>query len=201
MSKVLGGVAKAGAKKLGKVAVKAIPFVGLGLSLWSASERLARGEIAKAALDTTSGVVGMLPGPGTAISLAIDGGLLVDDIREEINQASAEEESPLEADALQLSDDDQESEIEDEIDEENYKASVEEESSLEAGTLKFSEDDDDFEGPEQARIKALSWPVRQLYKFLFWLEACGVGTDGEGNVKVDDADSSDKLVPLLAESI
>ena len=72
---------KLGAKAGGKAVAKKIPVVGFFMGCYFGVQRMADGEWEKGGLEILSGAASTIPGPGTAASVAIDGGLLVDDIR------------------------------------------------------------------------------------------------------------------------
>ncbi len=87
----LAKIAGAGKKVVGKGAMKImsktllagilkkIPLVGAGAGLYFAYERLMKGQTTAAVFEAMSGMASLIPGPGTAISLAIDAGLLAYD--------------------------------------------------------------------------------------------------------------------------
>jgi hypothetical protein len=67
-------------KSLAKSIVKKIPLISLIAGTGFAFDRAMKGEYGKAFLEFASGVAGVFPGIGTAGSLAIDAGLLADDL-------------------------------------------------------------------------------------------------------------------------
>ena len=71
---------KAGGKTLGKTALKAIPFVGLGLGLWDAAGRIKDGDYLGAAIAAGGAAASMFPGIGTGIALAADAANLARDV-------------------------------------------------------------------------------------------------------------------------
>ena len=73
-------VAKTAAKALGKSLIKKIPFIGLGAGLFFAAQRAMAGDYAGAALEASSGAASMIPGGGTAASVAIDAALAARDL-------------------------------------------------------------------------------------------------------------------------
>lgn len=78
-------VTKQVAKKLAvktavKVGLKKIPVVSLIAGLGFGLERLVKGDFSGAALELASGVASSFPGPGTALSTAIDAALIGKDI-------------------------------------------------------------------------------------------------------------------------
>ena len=78
------GVGKTVGKSLGKGAgksvLKKIPFVGLGLGAAFAVDRLRKGDWGGALMELGSGAASMIPGVGTAVSTAIDVGLIAKDL-------------------------------------------------------------------------------------------------------------------------
>ena len=83
----------AGAKSVGKTALKALPGVGLAMGAYGAYSRIKEGDYLGALGEAASGIAGLVPGIGTAAAVAIQGGLAYRDITkasaEQINQASA----------------------------------------------------------------------------------------------------------------
>jgi hypothetical protein len=75
-------VAKTAAKTLGKSLIKKIPFIGLGAGLFFAAQRAMAGDYAGAALEASSGAASMIPGGGTAASIAIDAALAARDLNQ-----------------------------------------------------------------------------------------------------------------------
>lgn len=103
-----GTVAKAGGKSLAKAATKTagksvgksllkkIPGVGLLAGLAFAGQKLMEGDLAGAGLEALSGAVSLIPGAGTAASLAIDAGIAARDIsrankEQELDSGAVEE--------------------------------------------------------------------------------------------------------------
>ena len=84
------GVGKTVGKSLGKGAgksvLKKIPFVGLGLGAAFAVDRLRKGDWGGALMELGSGAASMIPGVGTAVSTAIDVGLIAKDIGDAKNE-------------------------------------------------------------------------------------------------------------------
>ena len=72
--------AKATTKAVGKSVLKKIPFVGLGAGLLFAGQRALAGDWTGAGLELASGAASMVPGVGTALSVAIDAGTVARDI-------------------------------------------------------------------------------------------------------------------------
>ena len=73
-------VGKTAAKTAGKSLVKKIPGVGLLAGLYFAGEKILEGDFAGAGLEVASGAASLIPGFGTAASLAIDAGIAARDI-------------------------------------------------------------------------------------------------------------------------
>ena len=71
---------KAAGKGIGKGLLKKLPLVGLGLGAAFALERAANGDMVGALGELASGAAAMVPGWGTAASVAIDAGLIARDI-------------------------------------------------------------------------------------------------------------------------
>jgi len=69
-----GGMAAG--KALGKSALKKLPLVGVGLGAAFAYKRADGGDFVGAAMEFASGAVSLIPGIGTAASVAIDGALM-----------------------------------------------------------------------------------------------------------------------------
>ena len=74
-------VGKAGAKSL----LKKIPFVGLGLGAVFAIDRMRKGDWGGALLELGSGAASMIPGVGTAVSVAADAALIAKDVNDAKN--------------------------------------------------------------------------------------------------------------------
>lgn len=66
------GVGKGISKGLGKGVLKKIPGIGLLMSIWMATERWNRRDYTGALIELASGVASIVPGWGTAISIALD---------------------------------------------------------------------------------------------------------------------------------
>jgi hypothetical protein len=77
---VAKAAAKTGAKALGKSALKKIPGVGLIAGAAFGLERALSGDFLGGLMEVGSGLVSLVPGIGTAASLAIDAGLAAKDI-------------------------------------------------------------------------------------------------------------------------
>ena len=73
-------VGKTAAKTLGKSILKKIPGIGLLAGLYFAGEKLLEGDFAGAGLEAASGAASLIPGFGTAASIAIDAGIAARDI-------------------------------------------------------------------------------------------------------------------------
>jgi len=67
----------------GKFAVKGAPFVGVGFGIW----RLSQGDLVGAGMEVASGIAACVPLVGTAVSLAIDVGLMGKDLCEAIAES------------------------------------------------------------------------------------------------------------------
>lgn len=81
----MSGVTKLVGKKLGgagsKMALKKIPGIGTIMGLIFGIERFKKGDVIGGIGEIVSGVASMFPGPGTAISLAVDALLLLKDFK------------------------------------------------------------------------------------------------------------------------
>jgi hypothetical protein len=99
--------AETGAEKvLGKTVAKKIPLVSVAAGLGLGVDRLLRGDASGAVGEVASGVLGTIPGLGTAGSLGIDTALAARDIQRETEaQKTAEEEArkQREQEAINLS--------------------------------------------------------------------------------------------------
>jgi len=71
-----------------KSVIKKVPFIGAIAGIGFALQRLAQGDTVGAGLELTSGFASIVPGPGTAASLATDAYLLKRDIDMEKNKES-----------------------------------------------------------------------------------------------------------------
>ena len=74
-------------KGLWKSLAKKIPLLSVFAGTGFAIQRAMGGEYSKAFLEFASGVAGVFPGPGTAASIAIDAGLLADDLGISVDDA------------------------------------------------------------------------------------------------------------------
>jgi len=77
---LLAGGAKIAGKGLGKSALKKIPGIGAIAGLGFAANRLMKGDILGSIGDAASGLVSIVPGVGTALSVGIDGMLAARDM-------------------------------------------------------------------------------------------------------------------------
>ena len=68
------------AKSATKSAIKKVPVVGIIAGLVFGFQRALEGEFVKAGAEVVSGVAGTFAGPGTAAAIAIDAGMLADDL-------------------------------------------------------------------------------------------------------------------------
>jgi hypothetical protein len=78
-------VGKTGAKSVGKSLLKKIPGIGLIAGLAFAASKFAEGDFAGAGLEIASGAASLIPGVGTAASLAIDAGIMARDVNRSMN--------------------------------------------------------------------------------------------------------------------
>ena len=81
--------AKLGAKAIGKSLLKKIPGIGLLAGIGFGLQRAMKGDFAGAALELASGAVSLVPGFGTAASIAIDAGLAAKDISKAMDNGKA----------------------------------------------------------------------------------------------------------------
>ena len=88
--------AKMSGKALGKSAMKKLPFVGVAAGAAFAMDRAEHGDFIGAALEFASGAVSMIPGIGTAASVAIDAALMKRDY-DAANQGSATPSEQIQA--------------------------------------------------------------------------------------------------------
>ena len=84
------GLEKVATKGGSKLLAKKIPLVGLVLGTAFAVDRAAKGDMAGAAMEFLSGAASTVPGWGTAASVAIDAALIGKDVKEAVDDASAE---------------------------------------------------------------------------------------------------------------
>ena len=82
---------KAGAKSL----LKKIPFVGLGLGAVFAIDRMRKGDWGGALLELGSGAASMIPGVGTAVSVAADAALIAKDVNDAKNMETTPKQKKL----------------------------------------------------------------------------------------------------------
>jgi hypothetical protein len=68
-------------KKTAKILLTKIPVLGLGLGIVFASNRLAKGEYVKAAIELVAGVASTIPGFGTAVAVLCDIALMTGDFQ------------------------------------------------------------------------------------------------------------------------
>jgi len=73
---------KSAAKGVGKSILKKIPFVGLGMGIIFAADRLRKGDWGGALLEVASGAASTIPGVGTGVSLALDAALIAKDVHQ-----------------------------------------------------------------------------------------------------------------------
>ena len=74
-------IVKTGAKSVGKSLLKKIPGIGLIAGLAFAASKLADGDFVGAGLEMASGAASLIPGVGTAASIALDAGIMARDIK------------------------------------------------------------------------------------------------------------------------
>ena len=72
--------AKGAAKGLGKAALKKIPIIGALGGLAFGASRLMKGDISGALMEVASGAASIVPGIGTAASVALDAALMAKDV-------------------------------------------------------------------------------------------------------------------------
>ena len=85
-------VAKTGMKTVGKSLLKKIPGIGLIAGLAFAAEKVMKGDFAGAGLEVASGAASLIPGAGTALSVAIDAGIAARDISKATSDQKTEEQ-------------------------------------------------------------------------------------------------------------
>jgi len=88
------GLAKVGAKGLGKAVAKKIPGLSIIAGIGFGIERALKGDGIGALGEIASGIAGTVPGAGTAVSLAIDGALIGRDLAKEGLAEGGEVEKP-----------------------------------------------------------------------------------------------------------
>ena len=79
--KVAASYAKVGGKAMAASVAKKIPLACVGIACAMAKERYEKGEYVKAGLEVVSGVAACVPVFGTAVSLGIDGAVLLSDLQ------------------------------------------------------------------------------------------------------------------------
>ena len=79
---------KIGAKAVGKSLLKKIPIIGALAGIGFAISRAAKGDYAGAAMELASGAASIIPGFGTAASVALDAGLAARDISQARSRSS-----------------------------------------------------------------------------------------------------------------
>jgi hypothetical protein len=77
---IAGALTKIAPATAAKIGLKKIPLVGAAVGLGLAAERASAGDWLGAAGEAASGIAGTFPGPGTAVSAAIDTALLTRDL-------------------------------------------------------------------------------------------------------------------------
>jgi len=91
-----GAASKMGAlaKGAGKVGLRSLPLIGLGIGLYSGIGRLMEGDVLGAGLDIGGGALAMIPGIGTAASVGINAGAMGINMARDAAKASSQ---PVEA--------------------------------------------------------------------------------------------------------
>ncbi len=88
---MMGGRAAVGlSKAAGKTALKAIPGIGLIVSLGLMGSRLADGDLMGAGMELVSGAAGLIPGVGTAASIGMSGAIVARDLSKGAQQPPEE---------------------------------------------------------------------------------------------------------------
>lgn len=93
-------VTKSAGKALGKSLLKKIPVVGALAGIGFGLARAAQGDYLGALGEVTSGLVSLIPGIGTAASVAIDAGLAVRDINNSTSRSGTSNMPPPAADFI-----------------------------------------------------------------------------------------------------
>ena len=93
-------VAKTGMKTVGKSLLKKIPGLGLIAGLAFAAQKVMKGDFAGAGLEVASGAASLIPGAGTALSVAIDAGIAARDISKATSDQKTEEQPLQSGDGL-----------------------------------------------------------------------------------------------------
>jgi len=97
------GIAKTGGKALGKSLLKKVPGIGLLAGIGFGASRLMQGDVLGALGEVGSGAASIVPGLGTALSTAIDVGLMARDIKKEGEVDMEESTVPIDEAALEAS--------------------------------------------------------------------------------------------------
>ena len=96
--KAAGGALKMAGMGAGKMAGKMIPMASLAIGTALAASRARDGDYLGASMEMASGIAGMIPGVGTAISVGLSGMLMVRDYIKGVQaEAKAKEQTKLEA--------------------------------------------------------------------------------------------------------
>ena len=96
---------KSVAKGIGKSILKKIPGVSVLSGLWFAGKKALQGDWTGAAMEMGSGLLGTIPGIGTAASIAMDAAILARDVKRDLDaekqqeQATASSEGSYETEA------------------------------------------------------------------------------------------------------
>ena len=80
---------KLGVKAVGKSLLKKLPVIGLLAGIGFGLQRAMKGDLAGAALELASGAASLVPGIGTAASIAIDAGLAASDYKKATKATTA----------------------------------------------------------------------------------------------------------------
>ena len=94
-----GALKKGLGKAAGKAALRSIPGVGMLVGLGLAGHRLSQGDYLGAAMELGAGAASLLPGVGTAGSLAISAGLVAHDVMGSKKPQDMEELAAVDAEA------------------------------------------------------------------------------------------------------
>ena len=74
--------AKTTAKAAGKTIIKKVPLLGLAAGVFFAADRIMHGDLLGAGMEVVSGAASIVPGFGTALSVAVDAGLAAKDLHD-----------------------------------------------------------------------------------------------------------------------
>jgi hypothetical protein len=79
-------VGKEATKTLTKTVLKKIPIIGIGAGAWAAADRFSNGDWTGGWMELGSGLVSIVPGWGTAVSIGMDAALAGRDIYSVVKQ-------------------------------------------------------------------------------------------------------------------